>query len=59
MATILPKPGEAIDPVEPTRYLNERMAYYMVSRYRQLSGQRARSLNGVVCTINPSLPISR
>ena len=41
MATILPKPGEAIDSVEPTRYLNERMAYYMVSRYRQLSGQRA------------------
>ena len=46
MVTITPQPGSEIDPVALTRFCNERMPYFMVSRYIDVVDQIPKTPTG-------------
>ena len=48
MAAIVPKTGEAIDPVGLIRYLNRRMPYFMVPRYLEFASELAKTPSGKI-----------
>jgi carnitine-CoA ligase len=42
-AVVVPRPGERVDPEELTRFLVDRLPYFMVPRYVQLAGELPRT----------------
>jgi crotonobetaine/carnitine-CoA ligase len=42
-AVVVPRPGERVDPAELTRFLVDRLPYFMVPRYVELAGELPRT----------------